>query len=59
MQETLLRQKTTEILKRPPHSAEAEQAIIGGLMLDNQTWDKIEHMLCETDFYRTENRVLF
>jgi len=59
MVETQLRQKTTEILKRPPHSAEAEQAIIGSLMLDNQTWDKIEHMLCETDFYRTENRILF
>tara|TARA_R110002126_G_scaffold106938_1_gene242137 strand:- start:23978 stop:25369 length:1392 start_codon:yes stop_codon:yes gene_type:complete len=59
MVETQLRKKTTDILKRPPHSAEAEQAIIGGLMLDNQTWDKIDHMLCEEDFYRTENRVLF
>ncbi|MGQ3889359.1 replicative DNA helicase [Legionella sp. CNM-1927-20] len=46
-------------LKRPPHSAEAEQSIIGGLMLDNQAWDKISTKLCEADFYRTEHRTLF
>jgi replicative DNA helicase len=46
-------------LKRPPHSVEAEQAIIGGLMLDNQVWDKVSIKLCESDFYRTEHRILF
>lgn len=46
-------------LKRPPHSVEAEQSIIGGLMLDNQVWDKISSKLCEADFYRTEHRILF
>ncbi|KTD74804.1 replicative DNA helicase [Legionella waltersii] len=46
-------------LKRPPHSLEAEQSIIGGLMLDNQAWDKISSKLCETDFYRTEHRILY
>jgi replicative DNA helicase len=46
-------------LKRPPHSAEAEQSIIGGLMLDNQVWDKINSKLCEADFYRTEHRTLY
>lgn len=46
-------------LKRPPHSVEAEQSILGGLMLDNQVWDKISSNLCETDFYRTEHRILF
>lgn len=53
--------KTTAVdpLKRPPHSVEAEQSIIGGLMLDNQVWDKISTKLCEADFYRTEHRVLF
>ncbi|MDP3560655.1 MAG: replicative DNA helicase [Legionellaceae bacterium] len=53
------RKKTIDPLKRPPHSVEAEQAIIGGLMLDNQAWDKIATKLCEADFYRTEHRVLF
>ncbi len=38
---------------------EAEQSIIGGLMLDNQVWDKVSNKLCETDFYRTEHRILF
>ncbi|MCC5015588.1 MULTISPECIES: replicative DNA helicase [Legionella] len=46
-------------LKRPPHSAEAEQAIIGGLMLDNQVWDNVNTKLCEADFYRTEHRILY
>lgn len=51
--------KTVDPLKRPPHSAEAEQSIIGGLLLDNQVWDKINTKLCEADFYRTEHRILF
>lgn len=46
-------------LKRPPHSAEAEQAIIGGLMLDNNAWDKVSSKLCDSDFYRTEHRILY
>src|SRR4051812_16064852 len=51
--------KTLDVLKRPPHSAEAEQSILGGLMLDYQAWDRISTKLCETDFYRTEHRTLF
>ncbi len=53
------RKKTADPLKRPPHSAEAEQSIIGGLMLDNQVWDKVSSKLCEMDFYRTEHRILY
>jgi replicative DNA helicase len=59
MVEALTRKKKVDALKRPPHSTEAEQSIIGGLLLDNQVWDKISTKLCETDFYRTEHRVLF
>ena len=51
--------KAADPLKRPPHSTEAEQAIIGGLLLDNLAWDKVAEKLCETDFYRTEHRLLF
>lgn len=51
--------KTVDPLKRPPHSVEAEQSIIGGLMLDNQVWDKVSNKLCEADFYRTEHRILY
>ena len=46
-------------VKRPPHSAEAEQAILGGLVLDNQVWDKVCSKLCEEDFYRTDHRLLY
>ena len=53
------KQTTADPLKRPPHSAEAEQSIIGGLLLENQVWDKIGTKLCEADFYRTEHRILF
>ena len=51
--------KSSELVKRPPHSVEAEQSILGGLMLDNGVWEKIGDVLCEADFYRTEHRVLF
>jgi replicative DNA helicase len=53
------RKKSPDLLKRPPHSVEAEQAIIGGLMLENQVWDKISSKVCEEDFYRTEHKVLY
>ena len=51
--------KAADPLKRPPHSAEAEQSIIGGLMLENQVWDKVSSKVCEADFYRTEHRILY
>ena len=53
------RKKNADPLKRPPHSIEAEQAILGGLMLENQALDKITGKLCEQDFYRGEHRILF
>lgn len=53
------RKQSIDPLKRPPHSVEAEQSIIGGLMLENQVWDKINTKVCEADFYRTEHRILY
>jgi replicative DNA helicase len=38
-------------LRVPPHSAEAEQAVLGALMLDNSAWDRCGDMLREGDFY--------
>ena len=46
-------------LKVPPHSIQAEQAVLGGLMLDNNAWDKIADRVSETDFYRRDHRLLF
>ncbi len=46
-------------LKIPPHSIEAEQSVIGGLMLSPETWDSISDTLVEGDFYRREHRLIF
>jgi replicative DNA helicase len=53
------KQASIDNLKRPPHSLEAEQSVLGGLMLDNQVWDKVSATLCKDDFYRVEHRLLF
>ncbi len=49
----------TETLKVPPHSIQGEQSVIGGLMLDNATWDQVADMLVAADFYRKEHRLIF
>ena len=48
-------------LSLPPHSTDAEAALIGGLLLDseNQAYDKIADILSERDFYHTENKEVF
>ncbi len=46
-------------LKIPPHSIEAEQAVLGGLMLDFKAWDKIVDRISEIDFYRGDHRLIF
>ena len=46
-------------LRIPPHSIEAEQSVLGGLMLDNQAWDRISDQIVEQDFYRDEHRRIF
>ncbi|HVY22330.1 MAG TPA: replicative DNA helicase [Steroidobacteraceae bacterium] len=43
----------------PPHSVEAEQAVLGGLMLDNSTWDAVADRLTEQDFYRHDHQLIF
>ncbi|AZC39389.1 replicative DNA helicase [Pseudomonas chlororaphis] len=43
----------------PPYSVEAEQGVLGGLLLDNNTWDLIADQLVEEDFFKHEHRVLF
>jgi replicative DNA helicase len=43
-------------LKLPPHSLEAEQAVLGGLLLENGAWDRIADQAGESDFYRQDHR---
>lgn len=46
-------------LKVPPQSIEAEQAVLGGLMLDPKAWDQIADRIHEEDFYRPDHRLIF
>ncbi len=48
-----------ESLRVPPHSIEAEQAVLGGLMLSGQAWDRVADKLSEEDFYRHEHKLIF
>ncbi len=50
---------TLESLKLPPHSVEAEQSVLGGLLLDNEALDKIADLLSAGDFYRHDHRLIF
>ena len=43
-------------LKVPPHSVEAEQSLLGGLLLDNQAFDRIADLISAGDFYRDDHR---
>ena len=48
-----------EALKVPPHSIEAEQAVLGGLMLDNEAWPNVAELLNSDDFYRRDHAKIF
>ncbi len=49
----------TDALKVAPHSIEAEQSVIGGLMLDNEAFDQVADLVVEDDFYRHDHRVIY
>ena len=46
-------------LRVPPHSVEAEQSVLGGLLLDNLAWDRAGDLLTDSDFYRHEHRLIY
>ncbi len=46
-------------LRIPPHSIEAEQSVLGGLLLDNAAWDRIADFVSAEDFYRYDHRLIF
>ncbi len=56
---SLAHDEATAALKVPPHSIEAEQAVLGGLMLDNGAWDRVGDLVAEEDFYRRDHRLIF
>ncbi len=53
------RDPETASLKIPPHSVEAEVAVIGGLLIDNSVWERVAERVHEEDFYRHDHRVIF
>jgi len=48
-----------DAIKLPPHSIEAEQSVLGGLLLENSAWDRIADVIAESDFYRHDHRLIF
>ncbi|TDR79774.1 primary replicative DNA helicase [Paludibacterium purpuratum] len=46
-------------IRTPPHSMEAEQSVLGGLLLDNSAWDKIADIVSDADFYRHNHRLIY
>ena len=48
-----------EGLRLPPHSVEAEQAVLGGLMLDASAWDGVADLITAPDFYRRDHQLIF
>jgi replicative DNA helicase len=49
----------TDGLRLPPHSVEAEQAVLGGLMLDASAWDGVADLIQAHDFYRRDHQLIF
>jgi replicative DNA helicase len=45
--------------KTPPHSIESEQSVLGGLMLDNNAWEKVADIITDSDFYRHDHRLIY
>ncbi len=50
---------STQPLRLPPHSVEAEQSLLGGLMLDQRAWDQIADAVSADDFYRADHKLIF
>lgn len=54
-----IKDKQVAAIKMPPHSIEAEQSVLGGLMLDNDAWDRVSEKVVEQDFYLRAHRFIF
>jgi replicative DNA helicase len=56
---SIVRDAQLDAARVPPQSIEAEQSVLGGLLLDNAAWDRIADVLGEADFYRNDHRTIF
>ncbi|MCU7554630.1 replicative DNA helicase [Alteromonas sp. ASW11-19] len=51
--------KNIEKLKVPPHSIEAEQSVLGSMLIDPESWDKVAELVTESDFYNRSHQIIF
>lgn len=54
-----LREPQLDAVRLPPQAIEAEQMLLGGLMLDNRAWDRVADVVREEDFYQHHHRAIF
>jgi replicative DNA helicase len=50
---------TDELLRVPPHSLEAEQSLLGALLLDNMAWERVALIVTPKDFYKGAHRKIY
>ena len=56
---SIVKDALVEAARVPPQSVEAEQSVLGGLLLDNTAWDRISDIVSAADFYRGDHRLIF
>jgi len=56
---SLHQEQFLDLYKTPPHSIESEQSVLGGLMLDNNAWEKVADIITDSDFYRHDHRLIY
>ncbi|HKA41181.1 MAG TPA: DnaB-like helicase N-terminal domain-containing protein, partial [Burkholderiales bacterium] len=56
---SILKDPQVEAARVPPQSIEAEQSVLGGLLLDNSAWDRVADLVTGQDFYRADHHVIF
>ena len=59
MEKSVAADQGLDYLRVPPHSVEAEQSVLGGLLLDNSSWDRIADIITDDDFYRFDHRIIW
>jgi replicative DNA helicase len=56
---SIVKDTQVEAARVPPQSIEAEQSVLGGLLLDNSAWERVADLVTGQDFYRADHRLIF
>ena len=59
MNDQLSIEKQLEAIKKPPLSIDAERSVLGSIIINNESWSKIEEYLTPEDFYLSQHRIIF